>query len=239
MTLKPYNTNQSKKEEVAQMFNNIAHRYDFLNHLFSLGIDKIWRKKAIRILGEVKPKQIIDLATGTGDLAFTALRLNPDHVSGVDISQGMLDIGKQKAAKRGVSDKVSFTLGDSENIPFESESFEGAMVAFGVRNFEHLDKGLEEINRVLKPGGRCVVLEFSKPTAFPIKQVYWFYFKAVMPTVGKWFSKDSRAYTYLPESVKAFPDGDDFLDKYYNAGFKDVRQVKLTGGIASLYIGEK
>jgi len=239
MTLKPYNTELSKKEEVAQMFNNIAHRYDFLNHFFSLGIDKLWRKKAIRILGEIQPKKIIDLATGTGDLAFTALRLNPDHISGVDISQGMLDKGKEKAKSRGVEDKVSFILGDSENIPFEDNTFDGAMVAFGVRNFENLDKGLAEINRVLKPGGRCIVLEFSKPTLFPVKQVYWFYFNAIMPTVGKWFSKDSRAYTYLPESVKAFPDGKAFLDRYEQAGFKSGRQKKLSGGIASLYIGEK
>lgn len=241
MAVTPYKESESgKKEQVAQMFNNIAHRYDFLNHFLSLGIDTIWRKKAITCLKQEKPKLLLDIATGTGDLAITANKiLNPDKIIGIDISEGMLSFGREKLVKLNLQDKIQLMSGDSENIPFNENYFDAATVAFGVRNFENLDKGLAEINRVLKPGGSLVVLEFSKPKTFPIKQVYNFYFNQILPSIGKLVSKDDRAYSYLPESVQAFPDGEDFINHLHKAGFKQTFCKNLMFGIASIYYGKK
>ena len=238
----PYTTpdNEPKKKQVQRMFDNIAHKYDFLNHFFSMGIDVLWRKKCIRILRKENPSTIIDMATGTGDFALEAIRMGLDaHVTGVDLSQGMLDVGIDKIKSRGYQDKISMQQGDSENLPFDDNSFDAYTVGFGVRNFENLNKGLSEMHRVLNPGGITVILEFSKPKSFPIKQLFGFYFKYIMPTIGNLLSKDSSAYTYLPESVMAFPEGEDFLNEMGKVGFKNLRQKKLTGGIASIYIGYK
>jgi len=236
----PYkNSNASKKEQVATMFNNIAKKYDFLNHFLSVGIDKIWRKKAIATLKTTKPQIILDIATGTGDLAINALKLNPEKIIGIDISEGMLEIGRQKIEKRNLKDKIQLLLGDSENIEFEDKYFDAAIVAFGVRNFENLQKGLSEIYRVLKPNSKFVVLEFSKPTTFPIKQLYNFYFINILPFIGKMFSKDNSAYTYLPESVNAFPEGSLFVKNMKDVGFNSVKQQKLFFGVASIYTGTK
>lgn len=241
MAVTPYKESESgKKEQVAQMFNNIAHRYDFLNHFLSLGIDTIWRKKAIACLKQENPKLLLDIATGTGDLAITANKiLNPDKIIGIDISEGMLSFGREKLVKLNLQDKIQLMSGDSENIPFSENHFDAATVAFGVRNFENLDKGLAEINRVLKTGGSLVVLEFSKPKAFPIKQIYNFYFNQILPGIGKLVSKDARAYSYLPESVQAFPDGADFINHLQKAGFKQTYYKTLMFGIASIYYGKK
>lgn len=241
MAVTPYKESESgKKEQVAQMFNNIAHRYDFLNHFLSLGIDTIWRKKAIACLKKEKPKLLLDIATGTGDLAITANKiLNPDKIIGIDISEGMLSFGREKLNKMNLQDKIQLISGDSENIPFNENHFDAATVAFGVRNFENLDKGLAEINRVLKPGGSLVVLEFSKPKAFPIKQLYNFYFNQILPGIGKIVSKDARAYSYLPESVQAFPDGINFINHLQKADFKQTYYKILMFGIASIYYGKK
>jgi demethylmenaquinone methyltransferase/2-methoxy-6-polyprenyl-1,4-benzoquinol methylase len=240
-TITPYQDKQgTKKEQVADMFNNISKTYDFLNHFMSLGIDIIWRKKAINELKNDKPMLILDVATGTGDFAFEALSiLKPKKIVGVDISQGMLDIAKQKIAKRNLADKFEVKLGDSEKLPFEADEFDAVTVAYGVRNFENLETGLANIHRVLKPGGKAVVLEFSKPRVFPIKQLYQFYFNYVTPGIGKLFSKDARAYTYLPESVAAFPDGDAFVNLMTRAGFKHTKSRPLAFGICSIYTGIK
>lgn len=240
-TVTPYQNQQgTKKEQVADMFNNISKTYDFLNHFMSLGIDIIWRKMAINELKQSKPQLILDVATGTGDFAFEALGiLKPKKIIGVDISRGMLDIADQKIIKRRLTDKFEVKLGDSEKLPFEADEFDAVTVAFGVRNFEHLEKGLADINRVLKPGGKAVVLEFSKPKAFPVKQLYAFYFNYITPGIGKIFSKDARAYTYLPESVAAFPDGEAFTQIMQKAGFKKTKHRSLTFGICSIYTGIK
>lgn len=236
----PYKEKESsKKEQVAEMFDNISPKYDFLNHFLSAGIDIIWRKKAIRKLKDVQPKVILDVATGTGDFAIEALKLNPDKVVGVDISSGMLEIGKQKMKKKKLDHKIEMVLGDSEGLPFEDNKFDAIIVAFGVRNFENLQAGLKDMCRVLKPGGKVVVLEFSKPTKFPVKQLYNFYFKYILPKLGRLVSKDSRAYTYLPESVGAFPDGKQFLGVLEGSGFKKTTWTSLTFGISSIYTGIK
>ena len=232
--------NEAKKQQVERMFDSIAHKYDFLNHFFSLGIDVLWRKRCIRLLRKHDPKSIIDMATGTGDFAIEAIRMGLDaKVTGVDLSQGMLDVGIEKIKSRGYVDRISLQQGDSENLPFDDNSFDAYTVGFGVRNFENLDKGLREMQRVLNPNGITVILEFSKPKAFPIKHLFGFYFKFIMPTIGNLLSKDSSAYTYLPESVLAFPEGEEFLAKMSSVGFENLRQIKLTGGIASIYIGTK
>ncbi len=239
-TVLPYkNKTDGKKEQVAEMFNNISARYDFLNHFLSLGIDIIWRKKAIKLLKSIQPKTILDVATGTGDFAIEALALNPNKVIGIDISSGMLEVGKVKMKKNGFDDRIEMLLGDSENLPFNDNHFDAITVGFGVRNFENLEKGLSEMNRVLRPGGKTAVLEFSKPKKFPIKQVYNFYFLNILPVIGKLVSKDSSAYTYLPESVNAFPEGIDFVEIYQKCGYKNITTYPLFFGIASIYLGEK
>jgi demethylmenaquinone methyltransferase/2-methoxy-6-polyprenyl-1,4-benzoquinol methylase len=240
MAVVPYKgQTNSKKEQVATMFNNISYRYDFLNHFLSLGIDKLWRKKAISIIKPLKPKQILDVATGTGDFAIQALTIHPDKITGVDISTGMLAMGRAKLKKLNLNQKIELLEGDSENLPFEENKFDAVTVAFGVRNFENLENGLLEIFRVLKPGGMVVILEFSRPMTFPFKQLFNFYFKSVLPKIGRIISKDSAAYTYLPESVEAFPDGKDFVEILTKIGFKDTACKSLTFGISSIYTGRK
>lgn len=237
----PYkNESATKKEQVATMFNNISKTYDFLNHFMSLGIDIIWRKKAIGELKKDNPQHILDVATGTGDFAFESLKiLNPRKIIGVDISQGMLEIAREKIAKRGLSEKFEVRLGDSEGLLFEDNSFDAVTVAYGVRNFENLEKGISDMLRVLKPGGKVVILEFSKPKAFPVKQLYNFYFQSITPTIGKIFSKDNSAYKYLPESVAAFPDGENFTALMKRVGYKNTKNRALAFGICSIYTGTK
>lgn len=238
--VKPYNKEESsKKEEVAEMFNNISGRYDFLNHFLSLGIDKSWRKKAVKQLREVQPKRILDIATGTGDFAIASLKLNPEEIIGVDISQGMLDVGIEKMKKKGVDKIIKMRIGDSENLPFEDGYFDALTVGFGVRNYENLEKGLTDMLRVLRPGGKAVILEFSKPKSFPMKQMFGFYSKRIIPFIGKRISKDERAYAYLPESVEAFPEGKDFTDILEKIGYTKVEAKPVTGGIATIYSGIK
>ena len=237
--VKPYNTDRSKKEEVAEMFNNIAIKYDFLNHFLSLGIDHVWRYKAINELKEIKPKKILDLATGTGDFAIASLRLNPEQVIGMDISAGMLEVGKTKMLKKNYNHIIDMRLGDSENLPFEDNYFDALTVGFGVRNYENLEKGLSEMLRVVRPGGKLVILEFSKPKKFPIKQAFKFYSKYFIPFFGKRISKDENAYAYLPESVAAFPEGQAFEDVVKKLNYKGVKSKLVSGGIATIYTGIK
>lgn len=238
--VKPYqDQDTAKKEQVATMFNNIAGRYDFLNHFFSLGIDILWRKKAIRLLKKEQPKVIIDLATGTGDFAITARRLKPERIVGVDISSGMLDVGRKKIKKKGLDDIIEMHLGDSENLPFDTGTFDALTVGFGVRNYENLEKGLGEMLRVLKDGGTAAILEFSKPRKFPVKQSYNFYFKYILPGMGRLISKDKTAYTYLPESVQAFPEGQEFVDILTKVGYREAKAILVSGGIATIYLAKK
>ncbi|HBK87641.1 MAG TPA: bifunctional demethylmenaquinone methyltransferase/2-methoxy-6-polyprenyl-1,4-benzoquinol methylase UbiE [Cytophagales bacterium] len=221
------------------MFDSISGKYDFLNHFLSLGIDIRWRRKAIALLKDLQPKTILDVATGTGDFAVEALRLNPTKVIGVDISEGMLDVGRQKMKARQLDGIIELRSGDSEKLPFEDNFFDAVIVAFGVRNFEDLERGLSEMLRVVRPGGRVVVLEFSRPTKFPMKQLYNAYFTAILPLIGRWVSRDQAAYSYLPESVQAFPDGPDFIRILSDVGYKNPQSKSLTFGISSLYWGSK
>jgi demethylmenaquinone methyltransferase/2-methoxy-6-polyprenyl-1,4-benzoquinol methylase len=240
MTVIPYKENKKgKKEQVATMFNNISENYDFLNHFLSLGIDIIWRKKAIGLLKDSHPKQILDIATGTGDFAIAALKLNPTKVTGIDISKGMLSVGQTKIKNKGLQDKIELKLGDSEKLAFDSNTFDAYTAGFGVRNFENLEKGLAEMLRVLKPKGTAIILEFSKPKTFPIKQIYNFYFNSMLPSIGKIVSKDRSAYTYLPESVEAFPDGEKFITILSKVGYQDIEEIRLLFGIASIYKARK
>ena len=219
------------------MFDAIAPRYDLLNRVLSLGIDQYWRKRAIALLKDEAPERILDVATGTGDLAIQALTLDPKKVVGVDISEEMLRFGREKLARMDLGDRIELKRGDAERLPFSDSQFDAVLVAFGVRNFEDLDKGLVEIRRVLKPGGSLVVLEFSQPQAFPVKQAYTFYSKHILPRIGGAVSKDTGAYEYLPASVEAFPYGEAFLDRLRAAGSTNPSAQPLTFGIASLYKG--
>ncbi|MEO6357908.1 MAG: bifunctional demethylmenaquinone methyltransferase/2-methoxy-6-polyprenyl-1,4-benzoquinol methylase UbiE [Ferruginibacter sp.] len=230
----------SKKEQVADMFNNIAHRYDFLNRFLSAGVDIWWRKKAVRQLKKLNPKNILDVATGTADVAImTASILTPDKITGIDISDGMLEIGRTKIKKQGLEKTIELLNGDSETIKFADNSFDAVTVAFGVRNFEHLEKGLAEIKRVLKPGGKLVVLEFSQPKTAGVTQLYNVYMKLVAPNVGKIFSKNRNAYKYLDESIKKFPEGKNFTLILDNLGYTNTYCKPLSLGICSIYCGEK
>lgn len=228
----------SKKEQVEKMFDDISGKYDLLNRSLSLGIDKLWRKKAIAILNRENPKTILDVATGTADVAIALDRLNPEKVVGVDLSEGMLSVGREKLKKKGMN-HIELVQGDSESLPFSDNSFDASIVAFGVRNFENVVQGLADIQRVIKPGGRLVVLEFSKPKIFPIKQLFNFYFRYILPGIGKWVSRSSSAYTYLPESVKAFPEDEEFLLLMKEAGYGSLEQKRLSAGICSIYTGIK
>lgn len=239
MTVKPYNNNEAtKKTLVALMFDNISRKYDFLNHFLSLGIDKIWRKKAIKMLNEYKNANILDVATGTGDFAIAALKLNPKKIIGIDISNGMLKYGKIKIEKRKITN-ITLQYGDSENMEFPDKSFDIITVGFGVRNFENLEKGLNEFYRVLTNTGAAAILEFSKPKKFPVKQLYNFYFNKILPFFGRLFSKDKSAYTYLPKSVEAFPEGKEFINILKKTGFTKITEKRLAFGIASIYLAKK
>ncbi len=240
-TIVPFKeSEQGKKEQVAKMFDDIAFRYDFMNHFLSAGIDVKWRKKAIRILADSNPKKILDVATGTADMAIMASAiLNPEKIIGIDISEGMLEIGRKKIQRAGLQDKIELLKGDSETISFNDNSFDAVTVAFGVRNFEHLEKGLKEIYRVLKPGGKLVVLEFSKPKMYGTKLVYNLYMKIVAPNMGKLFSKNRNAYQYLDESIKKFPEGKNFTNILDNLGYKNTYGKPLSLGICSIYCGVK
>ncbi len=240
MTVVPYkDKTATKREQIAEMFDNVSSNYDFLNHFLSAGIDFYWRKRAIKLLRAEKPQTILDIATGTGDFAIEALKLNPTKIIGVDISEGMLAVGREKIKKLGMENVIELRGGDSTNLLLDSNSFDAVIASFGVRNFENLLAGLTEMCRVTKSGGTCVVLEFSKPKTFPFKQLYNFYFRYILPIIGRMVSKDASAYTYLPESVQAFPDGNDFLKVYEQAGFKNTKCIPLTFGICSIYVGKK
>ncbi len=234
--MKPYEAEGSKKEQVSQMFDHIAREYDLLNRVLSLGIDLWWRKRAIRLLKPHRPERLLDVATGTADLAIEAARqLAPVRIVGVDLSREMLHIGRQKVARKGLAHCIELEQGDSEALRFEAASFDAVTVAFGVRNFENLEAGLREMARVLRPGGQVVILELSRPRLFPFKQIYHFYFRYLLPFIGRLTSKDPKAYTYLYRSVMAFPDGADFERILEKTGFAHPKTIPLTLGICSIY----
>ncbi len=237
----PYGDGLGKKEQVSRMFNRIAPYYDFLNRLLSLGIDVQWRKRAIALLDPQRHRYILDVATGTADVALQTMRQLPavERIQGIDISNEMLEIGREKIKKAGYTQQIRLDEGDSENLPFQDNTFDAITVAFGVRNFEHLEKGLAEMQRVLKPGGRVVILEFSRPRLFPFRQLFNLYFRYILPGIGRLTSKDPKAYRYLYESVQAFPDGKDFLNIMNRTGYISNRDITLTLGICSIYTGEK
>ena len=221
------------------MFNNIAPKYDLLNHLLSAGIDKGWRRKVRKALAGGHPEIILDVATGTGDLAIELAKMPAKKIIGIDIAEDMLEIGRKKVQKKGLSDVIALEPGDSEDIHYADNYFDAITVAFGVRNYENLEKGLREMQRVLKPGKKVAILEFSKPAAFPMKNLYRFYFNHILPAIGRMVSKDDSAYTYLPQSVARFPENEDFLNILQKTGFKSPSQKRLTFGIATLYVAEK
>lgn len=236
----PVGEAEGKAQDVEAMFDAIAPRYDLLNRVLSFGIDVWWRKRAVALLKEENPRRILDVATGTADLALEAQQtLQADKVIGVDISEEMLAFGRKKIAARGLSDRVVLQTGDAQKLPFSDNQFDAALVAFGVRNFEDLDAGLTDMRRVLRPGGSLVVLEFSQPQVFPVKQCYQFYSRHILPRVGRLVSQNDGAYQYLPDSVAAFPSGPDFLERMRAVGYTDLEWKPLTFGIASLYYGRK
>ena len=239
-TVVPYRHSvKSKKDQVAGMFDNIAYRYDFLNRFLSGGIDVIWRKKMLKELKQSNPKTLLDVATGTGDVAILATRiLSPEKITGIDISEGMLEIGRKKITKLLLNNKIELLKGDSEAINSASNSFDAVTVAFGVRNFENLEKGLSEILRVLKPGGKFVILEFSKPAGY-FRGVYNLYMNNLAPFFGRLFCKDKEAYQYLHSSVKAFPEGKTFLHILQQVGFHETTLNRLSLGICTIYCGRK
>jgi len=240
MTVLPNkNSEQSKKDQVEEMFNNISPKYDLLNHLLSANIDRLWRKKAIKLLKLWQPKLILDVATGTADFAIAATVIKEARIIGIDISEGMLEVGRRKVEKSNLTEIIKLIKADSENLPFVNDKFDAAIVGFGVRNFESLKTGLSEIKRVLKPGSVFYILEFSKPVKSPYKQFYHFYFTRILPFIGRMVSKDSTAYTYLPESVNEFPDGDKFLAILAEVGFVENKCFPQTFGIASIYEAHK
>ncbi|HCV42596.1 MAG TPA: bifunctional demethylmenaquinone methyltransferase/2-methoxy-6-polyprenyl-1,4-benzoquinol methylase UbiE [Bacteroidetes bacterium] len=227
------------KGYVRSLFDSIAYRYDLLNHLLSGGIDFYWRRRAIEHLKNLQPKRILDVATGTADFAIAALRLRPGEVIGVDIAEEMLKAGRAKVKKKGLDSLITLQTGEAEKLQFEVGRFDAAIVAFGARNFENLEQGLSEMHRVLRAGGKIVVLEFSRPSHFPFRQLYFFYFRRILPSVGRIVSKSNHAYTYLPDTVMKFPDGDDFLEVLAKTGFSNLLQQRLTFGIATVYAGVK
>jgi len=238
--IKPYKDSElGKKEQVAQMFDNISENYDGLNRVISLGIDVKWRKKVVQIVGQNNPKQILDIASGTGDLALMMASLNPDKIIGLDISEGMLEVGRQKIAKANLSNKIEMIVGDSEEMPFADATFDAITVSFGVRNFANLVKGIKEIARVLKPTGVLVILETSNPTKFPFKQGYKLYTNLFLPLVGKLFSKDKVAYSYLSESANSFPFGAAFNNILQKNGFTFTEDTPVTFGVATIYTARK
>lgn len=236
----PYESTDNKGAQVERMFDSIAENYDTLNHTLSMGIDRGWRKKGLLALKDINPQSILDIATGTGDLAVLASKLlNPEKILAIDISEGMMDVGRQKVATLGLSDKISFEKQDCMALNIADNAFDAAIVAFGVRNFENLDKGLKEILRVLRPGGKLMILELSTPQYFPLKQGYWLYSKLFIPTIGRLISKDRTAYSYLPKSIEAFVQGKEMVNVLSKNGFKNAKCKTYTFGICSMYIGEK
>lgn len=236
MTVTPYSSEGSKREQVERMFDNISPKYDLLNRVFSLGIDQGWRRRTIRAVAARPVADLLDVATGTGDLAILAARKLPKaRVVGIDISEGMLQHGRRKVEKAGLHERVTLQQGDSAALPFPDGRFDAVTAAFGVRNFEDLERGLGEMRRVLRPGGRLFILEFSKPVKAPMKQLFRFYFHRIMPLVGRLISRDSAAYTYLPKSVETFPEGEGMLRVLAKTGFTNGTARPLTGGIATLY----
>lgn len=238
-TVTPYKSGESKKEQVAQMFDNISHRYDFLNNLLSMGIQKGWRKKCVKLLQEKKPKTILDVATGTGDFAIECAVLNPDKIIGIDISEGMMKIGREKLKKNGLDNMIVLETGSAESASYPENNFDAIVIGYGVRNFENLGQGLRNLYKVLKPGGQMVILEFSYPTNPIIKALYTFYFSYITPLIGRIFSKDPRAYSYLTESVKAFPNNEKFVEILNKHGYKNASFKTLSFGIAAIYFCEK
>ena len=237
----PYNnSDQNKSAQVELMFDSIAENYDTLNHTLSIGIDKGWRKKGILELKSNHPQNILDIATGTGDLAIAACDLlNPKSIIGIDISEKMMIVGAEKVKKAGLTDKISFSKQDSEALKFSDNTFDAAIVAFGIRNFENLDTGLSEICRVLKPSAQLLILELATPQKFPMKQGYWLYSKIFIPTGGRIISKDQSAYSYLPKSIEAFPHGQKMIDTLKESGFKQVKYKTYTFGICAMYLATK
>jgi demethylmenaquinone methyltransferase/2-methoxy-6-polyprenyl-1,4-benzoquinol methylase len=233
------NNSKGKKEQVRTMFNDIAPKYDLLNHVLSMGIDIQWRKKVRRLLATIKPAKILDIATGTGDLAIELAKLKPQEIIGADIAVDMLKIGEEKVKAKKLENMIKMEPGDSEDLRFDDNYFDAVTVAFGVRNYENLLKGLTEMNRVMRPGGLVAILEFSKPHGFPFRNIYNFYFKNILPGVGRMVSKNDEAYTYLPDSVQKFPENKDFMDVMAQAGYKNISQQRLTFGIATLYAATK
>ncbi|HCO68499.1 MAG TPA: bifunctional demethylmenaquinone methyltransferase/2-methoxy-6-polyprenyl-1,4-benzoquinol methylase UbiE [Dysgonomonas sp.] len=236
----PYESSENKGAQVERMFDSIAENYDTLNHTLSMGIDRGWRKKGLLSLKDLNSQNILDIATGTGDLAIQAFQLlRPEHITGIDISEGMMDVGRKKVSQAGLSDKISFERQDCMALDIADNSYEAAIVAFGVRNFEDLDKGIREILRVLKPGGRLMILELSTPMSFPMKQAYWLYSRLFIPTIGRLISKDNTAYSYLPKSIEAFVQGRDMVNVLLKNGFKKAHFKTYTFGICSMYLAEK
>ncbi len=239
-SIKPYNDKEKKSVQVEKMFDNIAPSYDRLNHTLSWNIDKRWRRKAIQWLKPFRPQRMMDVATGTGDFAIQAYRmLQPAELIGTDISEGMMNVGREKVRQAGLESRISFAKEDCTALSFPDKRFDAITVAFGVRNFEDLDKGLSEMHRVLDDDGHLVILELSEPEWFPMKQLYGIYSKVVIPTLGKLFSKDDSAYTYLPQSIKAFPQGEVMQQIIRRAGFSEVSFKRLTLGICTLYLAKK
>ena len=228
-----------QKQYVRSLFDSIAYRYDLLNHLLSGGVDFYWRRRAVEHLKGIQPGRILDVATGTGDFAIAALRLDPVEVVGVDIAEEMLKQGRAKLKKNGLDSTVTLQSGEAESLHFESGHFDAAIVAFGARNFEDLDKGLKEMHRVIRPGGKIVVLEFSRPRHFPFRQIYFLYFRRILPFIGRLISKSKDAYRYLPDTVMRFPEGADFISILSGIGFSQCREERLTFGIATIYTGVK
>lgn len=238
--IKPYSPEGAKGRQVEQMFDSIAHSYDFLNHVLSLGIDRSWRRTAIDSLRPFAPKRLLDVATGTGDFALLAMRrLNLDGILGVDLSEGMLRVGREKVKQQGLSDRITLRKADCMQLDIPDNSFDAVTVAYGVRNFEDLDRGLQEMRRVLRPGGRLVIIELTTPVRFPMKQLFRFYSRILMPIVGKTVSHDARAYTYLPATMEAFPQGEVMQEILRKAGYADVRFRRFTFGLSTLYTAAK
>ena len=238
MQVKPYNTDQSKKTEVEDMFDNIAPKYDLLNHVLSMKIDVLWRNTLVKWMNKDAPKLVLDVATGTGDLAIAVQKGTGAEVVGLDLSQQMLNVGIDKIKKINLDQKISMQKGDAENLPFEDNKFDAVSVAFGVRNFENLEKGLAELRRVVKDNSSVYILEFSKVEGF-LAPFYMFYFKNILPQIGKLVSKDNRAYTYLPDSVNAFPFGEKMKQILLDTGYSKVEYKKLSLGIATIYKATK
>ena len=238
--INPYKeSNLGKKAQVTQMFDTISKNYDGLNRVISFGIDVKWRRKVVNMVKRAKPATVLDIATGTGDLAINLVKTGAKRIVGLDISPGMLEVGRNKVNEKNLDETIEMVIGDSENLSFEDNSFDAITVAFGVRNFENLEKGLSEIFRVLKPKGKFVVLETSVPTKFPFRQGYFFYSKCILPTIGKLFSKDKIAYNYLSESAAVFPFGEEFNNILRKTGFIDVENKPQTFGVATIYVASK